>query len=376
MVNQEKTMNNLGGNDPCWCQSGKKYKKCHLNRDRQQKDNPWRAVGANKKAFNKKKCCAQGGMLGACGGNVIRAHTVSHGPNLSKISRNGKVIQYCVNKNGGKLVASEIGTRNASVFYGFCAQHDQALFSCIENKDFVGRPNQCLAVAYRTLSRELYGKDASGHLRETLRGADKGKSLFEQVFVQKMLDVVDCGNEASRKELKVTHDKLTQALADGRADVLRSLVIEFDGELPFMLAGAWSPLTDFFGNELQSGYADQLLDQIFLSSFAGAGTSYLCISWMDDESAPGQVIANQISGLAKGKQAKACLQYAVKHIENVFYSPDWFDALISDQRKQLNALAASGLDSLGSIPDAAIRLDLDFALPCAAHVFYSNGTSG
>ena len=240
-------MNNLGRNDPCWCQSGKKYKKCHLNRDRQQKDNPRRAVEANKKAFNKKKCCAQGGMLGACGGNVIRAHTVSHGPNLSKISRNGKVIQYCVNKNGGKLVASEIGTRNASVFYGFCAQHDQALFSCIENKDFVGRPNQCLAVAYRTLSRELYGKDASGHLRETLRGADKGKSLFEQVFVQKMLDVVDCGNEASRKELKVTHDKLTQALADGRADVLRSLVIEFDGELPFMLAGAWSPLTDFFG---------------------------------------------------------------------------------------------------------------------------------
>lgn len=369
-------MNNPGRNDPCWCQSGKKYKNCHLNRDRQPKDNPWRAVEVNKKAFKKKKCCAQGGILGSCRGNIIRAHTVSHGPNLSKISRNGKVIQYCFSENSGNLVASEIGTKNASVFYGFCMQHDQALFSCIENEDFVGRPNQCLAVAYRTLSRELYGKDASSHLRETLRGTDKGKSLFEQVLVQEMLDVVDCGNEASRKELKVTHDKLTQALANGCADVLRSLVMEFDGELPFMLAGAWSPLTDFFENELQSGYADQLLDQIFLSSFAGAGTGYLCISWMDDESAPAQVIADQISGLAKDKQAEAFLQYATKHIENVFYSPDWFDALISDQKKQLNVLAASGLDSLGSIPDAAIRLDLDFALPCATHVFYSNGTSG
>ncbi|MET0372072.1 MAG: SEC-C metal-binding domain-containing protein, partial [Sphingobium sp.] len=26
----------LGRNDPCWCKSGKKYKKCHLNRSESQ----------------------------------------------------------------------------------------------------------------------------------------------------------------------------------------------------------------------------------------------------------------------------------------------------------------------------------------------------
>jgi hypothetical protein len=25
----------LGRNDPCWCKSGKKYKKCHSNSDRE-----------------------------------------------------------------------------------------------------------------------------------------------------------------------------------------------------------------------------------------------------------------------------------------------------------------------------------------------------
>ncbi|MSR83007.1 MAG: hypothetical protein EXS58_08795 [Candidatus Latescibacteria bacterium] len=28
----------LGRNEPCWCGSGKKYKKCHLNEDQQALD--------------------------------------------------------------------------------------------------------------------------------------------------------------------------------------------------------------------------------------------------------------------------------------------------------------------------------------------------
>lgn len=173
-------MKGLGRNDPCWCGSGKKYKKCHLDRSLQEKGNPWDAVTANKKAFHEKKCCAQDAGLGSCEGKIIKAHTVSRGPNLTKIARRGKVVRYSASpseltKNGGKLTAAEIGIGDASVFYGFCAGHDRSLFSCIENDPFTGRPDQCLAVAYRTLSREFYGKDAASHLRETLRDADKGK---------------------------------------------------------------------------------------------------------------------------------------------------------------------------------------------------------
>ncbi len=166
---QQMTMRDLGRNAPCWCNSGKKYKNCHWNRERQKADNPWDAVTINEKEFGKKKCCARGGMLGKCKGKITKAHTVSRGPNLRRIARNGKVIQYSskniqeMAKNGGKPPPSEIGIGDASVFHGFCAEHDQNLFSCIENEDFVGRPDQCLAVAYRTLSRELYGKDASSY---------------------------------------------------------------------------------------------------------------------------------------------------------------------------------------------------------------------
>ncbi|MFV1528953.1 MULTISPECIES: SEC-C domain-containing protein [unclassified Phaeobacter] len=361
-------------NSSCWCGSGKKYKKCHLDRDAQPKENPWAAVDQNRKAFTQKKCCADGVGLGPCEGGVIKAHTVSRGPNLARIAENGHVLHYTasipeMNKNGGKLSIKKIGIKDASVFHGFCRKHDRELFSCIENEPFTGRPDQCLAVAYRTMSRELYGKDAGAHLRETLRGADKGLQLFEQFMFQKVLDVMNLGNEAARRELKATHDTLRAALVSDQPDVISSLILEFAAPLPFMFAGAWSPFSDFYGSELQVGYADELLEQVMVSSFAGDTHAMICISWRDIDGAPGKVIADQIRALPADQQASACLQLAAKHMENVFYNPNWFEGLDDSPKKQLQLLAASGMDFAASVPSEPIRLDVDFQLATASKSF-------
>lgn len=363
-------------NAPCWCGSGKKYKKCHLGRDGQPKENPWSAVDVNRKAFSQKKCCARDVGLGDCDGGVIKAHTVSRGPNLAKIAKNGHVLQYGASipdmkKNGGKLSVKRIGIKDASVFHGFCSKHDREIFSCIENEAFAGRPDQCLAVAYRTMSRELYGKDAGAHLRETLRGADKGLQPFEQFMFQTMLDDIDTGNEAARRELKATHDALTAALVGARTDTLSSVIFEFAAPLPFMFAGAWSPFTDLHGSEIQKGFADELLEQVFVSSFAGKTSAMICVSWRNIDGAPGKVIADQLEELPDESRASACLQFVMKHVENVFFNPDWFGALDEKQKERLDQLAADGIDPMGSVPSMPVRLDVDFRLPRSMRSFHT-----
>jgi hypothetical protein len=332
------------------------------------KENPWSAVDLNRKAFSRKKCFAKGIGLGDCEGAVIKAHTVSLGPNLAKIAKDRHVLKYDasipdMNKNGGKLSLKMIGIRDASVFHGFCSKHDREIFSCIENESFSGRPDQCLAVAYRTMSRELYGKDAASHLRETLRGADKGKEPIEQVILQKVLDDIDTGNEAARRELKATHDVLTNAVVNAQPIALSSIIFEFAAYLPFMFAGAWSPFTDLNGKNLQNGYLDELLQQVFFSSFAGEKSAMICISWINRDNAVGKVIAEQILALPDEERASACLQLVMKHVENIFFNPDWFKALSEKQRTHLDRLAADGLDPMGSVPSMPIRLDVDFQLP-------------
>lgn len=361
-------------NSLCWCGSGKKLKQCHLDRQTQPKDNPWDAVNINRKAFSKKKCYASGVGLGDCKGGVIKAHTVSRGPNLSKISKNGHVLKFDanipeLNKNGGELSINKVGISDASVFYGFCSEHDRNLFSCLENEIFVGRPDQCLATAYRTMSRELYGKDAASHLRETLRNADKGRNLFEQFMLQNILNDMDIGNSAARRDLNAIHDTLTKALVNSQPEVLNSIIFEFASPLPFMFAGAWSPFTDFYDEYLQNGLSKEILEQVIFSSFSGSPGSIICVSWRNIDDAPGMVIAQQLMRLSDEHLASACLQFIMKHIENVFFNPDWFEALSEDSKNHLKQLATYGIDPTGAAPNTPIRLDLDFGLPLSVKRF-------
>ena len=369
-------MTKQGRNTPCWCGSGKKFKVCHLNREQQVLENPWHAIEATRKAFKRKLCTAHGGLFGDCDGQIVKAHSISKGANLSAIAKNGHVIQYQtnikeMNKNGGKLVATKVGIGDASTFNGFCAAHDRTLFSCIENEAFTGRPDQCLAIAYRTLSREAYGKDSAAQMRSILRDADKGLHPLQQRLMQDWLAVMETHNAAAQKELRHTHSLLSLALSTGNTSALRSMVIQFRSELPFMLAGAWSPFTDLKGVHLQYGGLDELLEQIFISTFARPGTGYICVSWVDKPGAPGKVIADQIRSLPTDVQANACMQLGVKHIENAFFSPNWFEALTNPQRAQLDRLAANGMDAMGSPPASPIRLDLIFELPSTLQIFDS-----
>lgn len=255
-------------NNPCCCGSGRKLKHCHRDRDQQVPESPWAAVEKNKKAFSEKRCFAKGSGLGACEGQIVRAHSVSKGANLNRIAENGHVLGYTTDiaklrRNNGKIIAEKIGVQRASVFNGFCALHDRDLFSCLENEEFLGRPDQCLAIAYRTLSRELYGNEASASIPEILRGADKGRSFEEQLLLQCKLDLIKTGNSAAVREVRSTHSLLMRALEENNPGVLSSVVFDFETPLPFSFAGAWSPFFDFEGNKLQNGLVDTLLEQIF-----------------------------------------------------------------------------------------------------------------
>lgn len=355
-------------NSLCWCGSGKKYKKCHLDRENQDRDTIWPAAEENRRAFSRKICFAKNTGLGECEGKIIKAHSVSRGPNLSKIADDGHVMRYNADiaqlmKTKGNIYAEKVGIKDASIFYGYCQKHDREIFSNIENEEFIGRPDQCLTAYYRTLSRELYGKDSGAHLRETARVGDKGLSPFDQFMFQQILDDIHTGNEAARRELKATHDILTGALSGNAFQTVESLLCEFENTLPFAFSGAWSPFTDIHGHELQYGYSDTNLEQVCFTSHATSQGTVICISWKKKNSSPGEAIANQIMAIPNDMKASIILQFVIKHVENIFFNPRWFTSLSSPCRLQLDKLAKDGVDYRGSVPEVPIRHDLNFKLP-------------
>lgn len=84
----------LGRNEQCWCGSGKKYKKCHLGRDKHKPVQPWE-VDASIRSWNKSGECLHVGVTvrSVCGAPAIGSHTVPK-KMLRQIARNGHVYRH------------------------------------------------------------------------------------------------------------------------------------------------------------------------------------------------------------------------------------------------------------------------------------------
>ncbi len=78
----------IGRNDPCWCGSGKKFKKCHLNRADQPKIPISEVLSESKKAFSSKYCLHPD--KSCCSGNIILAHTIHAMEGLPRSPKMGR----------------------------------------------------------------------------------------------------------------------------------------------------------------------------------------------------------------------------------------------------------------------------------------------
>ena len=378
-------------NEPCWCGSGKKYKKCHFVSDIQKKEihpgsNSQKKEGhfesvinTHLRTYGKERCCAKDAGFGDCSGKIKKAGSVSRNSGLSEISRSGKIMCYdldltAIKKDSKRLFLKAIENKIdiISVFYGFCEKHDLSLFSCLENEDFTGRSDQCLAIACRNINRGLHCQDTGLYLRDLYSGVDMIMTPVFQRYYDSFTNRCNLGAEEERKDLKNMHDYLFQSLAKKEYEILQSLVIKFDALLPYMFTDAWSPYIDIHDRKLQDIFLTELPKKVFMSSFTDRNCSYICMSWLDTDHAPGKIIAEQIKNLSPDKQPETILLLAVMNMINVTFNPDWFKALNSDQRKLLDALAIYPMEISDIIPSPLVNSNVTFDLPEVKDIFYSH----
>ncbi len=175
-----------GRNDPCWCGSGKKYKKCHLGRDR-EKPLPLQALGTELNRFFKGGECLHPEASRATCGKVIEAHTIQRKGALAQIVDDSKHCRTLFSHRAffGDGAPQKRGWREASVFAGFCDHHDAVTFGPVESVPFTGTPQQAFLLAYRAECHEFYQKRASDRSQEPMRSLlDRGKPRDAQAAIQ------------------------------------------------------------------------------------------------------------------------------------------------------------------------------------------------
>ncbi len=267
-----------GAEEKCWCQSGKKYKKCHQGKSTQEPPRLREVLAVTHRIFwRREKCSHPRANHGDCEGKIINAHSIQRKGVLEKITQKHHVLQLDIDPNSPKKInVKKISWKKASTFPGFCTGHDSTIFQRIEVTPFVGDHDQCVLQAYRNVCNEQYKKYG---LLDTLRYQkdvfDKGMSLNEQISYQISVNRSIENSTKSLEEMETIKKKYEEALFAKKLDSFSSKCYFFTGDFGVVSSGIMHTEYTFDGKRLAdiwdlTKYADCITHSVMATPSGGA----------------------------------------------------------------------------------------------------------
>lgn len=297
-------------------------------------------------------------------GGTVSAHTMSLEAVLRKISKDGHV--YAPNFKGRfspdehPIQIERLGLRDVSVFNGFCAKHDAAVFSCLENESFCFSRKQLFMLAYRAAARECYLKRKQCESLPKLEQIGAIHRLDETLAYTDEILIHQAASLRGAEEIEALKAKLDAYLVSGNWDRFITHAILFPTKPSVAACFVFQPFHDMNGHQLQD-YEDleAEMSQLAISILPLEQGGAAVFSWLDTaNSAPRRFFE---SVLDTGNITSSVLHAALDNSENFALAPAWYESLPESTRDYLFsriALGASITYSQGQRPElSAPHLD-------------------
>lgn len=355
----------MGRNDPCWCGSHLKYKKCHLGREKLPEAPISETLDTMTEKYGAEYCLYPN--KNNCSGNIVRAHTIQRNGGLNKIAKVNQVYSFFGNnhadmeKSKGVLLPKLIGIKKASTFTGFCGKHDDSVFAPIEKYPFVASQEHSLLLGYRGICRELFTKQAVSDLAPYLRTLDRGRNIGFQRLLQNQLSQLSSGTEAGLRDIKQCKSEYDAALLSKDDSQAFYYVINFSDTPDIMCSGGQFPEIDFNGKSLQNlADLNAKLDHLTFSIIATENGGAAVFSWLGDSPASIQLVRS-LHSQSDSEIPHSLVRYVFEFFENAFFSPDWWDSMadpakLAIRRRLSTAIDISKTRHLSCLKDDGIRV--------------------
>ena len=329
-----------GRNDPCWCGSGLKYKKCHLGRA-DAKPLPVEAITAEAgRFFRTKQCLHPSASPGTCG-KIIEAHTIQRAGGLAGIvDQTGHVLSFYRYDSRASGRPHAVGWREASTFAGFCQRHDGETFRPLEQKPFVGSDEQCFLLAYRAQCHELYQKQASERSHDPIRQLiDRGQPREVQREIQQYQSVFGSGVRKGLEDARTHKARMDAELLGARYSDWERLFVKFEGPLCVVSTGAATPNRNLAGEELQAIHdVTSRLQPLYFGVTPTESGGAVVFLWRPEDEAPRRFMQD-LKGLALDALPSALIQFMFAYVENTFFAAGWWNGLSERVQSHLAHLA-------------------------------------
>lgn len=333
-----------GRNEKCWCGSGIKFKKCHLNRINMDRISRGDLEKHHKKNNNVKYCSTPESLHDECTNKMIKAHTISKSSSLKSISRDGHVMGLkpsfsSLDNNGGFLKLEKIGINYASTFSGFCSKHDSEIFSPIENHPFKPTKENCFLISYRPVSRELYTKKNNISTAQLLKKMDQGFSESMQLELQALAQSFSFGVDMAMDDLGTLKGHMDDIFSRKQFDEMSHYIFELQSE-PLINASASIFLDyDFDGNVIQN-LINPNAKAIVFNCFSSDGKGYFVFSWLNNQ----DILPKKFIASLKNKPniENRLVAFLFSYCENTFCSPSWWESLDGNAKRDIERRMMEG----------------------------------
>ena len=354
----------LGRNDPCWCGSGKKFKKCHLERDKSPMINRANLEAYAKKQSSKKSCCVPDSLRNECEKKIISAHTISKRGSLEKISEHGHVMGTKpsfgeLEKNNGRLGLHKVGINNASTFSGFCSKHDREIFSPLENKPIDLSDEQLFLLAYRGMCREIFNKENNKNLAKFMREADAGQDQLIQFSIQNYANNYEEGVNLALRDLNKLKQSMDNILTLSSFHEMKHCIFEFSEPPKVLVSAMIIPEVDFCGNRLQQlGNTDIEYSYIIFNCISYDNKGCFVFSWLNDNDGYCKKLVESLLTYKESEMGDALVRFCYSFAENTWASPSWWESLDSEQQEFIKEMIHYGMPVIPQ--DCLARKELKF----------------
>lgn len=332
----------IGRNDPCWCGSGRKFKKCHLNRSREKALPLGGIQDALRRSSNLRTCLHPAAGPEMCN-RPIAAHTIQRSRVLRRLIDSSQHVLTFHPRYGNGVSSSgpyRVGWRRASTITGFCGRHDQESFGPLEAGEFLVSHEQCFLLGYRALCHELFTKmqiKASHPTRQAL--LDRGKALRDQLATQEIIGTFQLGIDEGLEDLGRLKEAFDPGILTNDPSVCDAVAVEFLGPLSISTTANLTPDVDFEGRRLQDlEDLSQRLDCLSVASDATETGGAIVFSWQRGAIAPRLWVESLVT---KPEEELLALlpQLLLFYAENTYFSSAWWNGLPRDSRAHLREIA-------------------------------------
>jgi len=332
----------IGRNDPCWCGSNQKYKKCHMIRSNKP-TLPFKAIVSKMRKKGAISTCLHPNASNDNCEKVIAAHTLQRSRVLRAITDSSKKVRTFYPPeydDNGRYKLHKKGWFEASTFSAFCKKHDDITFSELEKTDYTGSKKEIFLIAYRAICWEVYQKMKALNNYSTVRDLiDRGSNEHLQTEAQKRIALQNNGFKKGLKDLEIVKKGMDRALVTGNLKEYSTYEIVINGSVSVVATGAITP------NRLLDGTPIQILHDIkaTIQSVAygvdvrpdGASIVFL---WSSKDEASNAFV-NDIDKLSDKELSEYLVQFFFAYCENTYFADSWWKTMNARQRDYLQLLS-------------------------------------